>query len=161
MKHRIHPRGERVKTTSGMRDQLTSFVATLRRLWTDLVDAIVEARKGPKRDPNAVTFITSADDPLVTSKATGGEANPLPLSRMPIRSEKADAKRAAHAYAERRAGHPLSWKAARRLLNQWERLDREQLLRSKEIHAVIDQSNLVSDGVALTFQDLQNSARTS
>ena len=49
---------------------------------------------------------------------------PVPLAHVPIRSTKADAKRQAHTYAERRVGHALTWKKARQLLNEWERAER-------------------------------------
>ena len=54
----------------------------------------------------------------------GGGLDDGPLSHVPIRSSKADAKRAAHQYAERRAGRALTWKKARQLLNEWEREER-------------------------------------
>jgi hypothetical protein len=43
------------------------------------------------------------------------------MNRAPLRSSKADAKRAAHQYAEQVTGKRLSWKSARKLLARWER----------------------------------------
>ena len=43
------------------------------------------------------------------------------MKRASLRSSKADARRAAHKYAEEVAGKPLSWKSARKLLARWER----------------------------------------
>lgn len=107
----------------------------VRHHWPSIRAAIAEARKSPPalkattyeeaKAGAPIPILIPANDPLVTSRATGGSANPLPLSHMPIRSLKADAKRAAHEYAERRAGRALSWKAARKLMGQWERLERE------------------------------------
>jgi hypothetical protein len=45
--------------------------------------------------------------------------------RLPVRSIKANAKRAAHRYAERVTGRDLSWRAARKLLRRLEREGRE------------------------------------
>jgi hypothetical protein len=60
---------------------------------------------------------------------------PVPLAHVPIRSTKADAKRQAHAYAERRVGHPLTWKRARQLLNAWERAERIAARVAEREHA--------------------------
>jgi Flp pilus assembly protein TadB len=43
------------------------------------------------------------------------------MSRIPLRSTKADAKRAAKKYAEELAGKKLGWKAARKMLARLER----------------------------------------
>jgi hypothetical protein len=45
--------------------------------------------------------------------------------RLPVRSMKANAKRAAHRYAERVTGRDLSWRAARKLLRRLEREGKE------------------------------------
>lgn len=47
------------------------------------------------------------------------------MKRRPIRTRKAMFKRAAHKYAEEIAGHPLSWKAARKLMRNLDRIGRE------------------------------------
>jgi hypothetical protein len=60
---------------------------------------------------------------------------PQPLTRIPIRSTKAAAKKAAHTYAEQRAGRPLSWKRARQLLNQW---GREEKAHNAQLVAAIE-----------------------
>jgi hypothetical protein len=75
------------------------------------------------RDPNhRVILLPRSAGPVVVSRDC---KYPVPLSRVPIRSEKADAKKKAKAYAEHRAGRPLTWKRARQLLNHWGRLDKE------------------------------------
>lgn len=46
--------------------------------------------------------------------------------QIPVRSEKADGKRAALAYARQRTGNPeLTWKSARKLMQRWLREERE------------------------------------
>lgn len=47
------------------------------------------------------------------------------LKRRPIRTRKAMYKRAAHKYAQEIAGRPLSWKAARKLMRNLDRIGRE------------------------------------
>lgn len=49
--------------------------------------------------------------------------------RVPLRSTKRDAKRAAHAYAKELTGRDISWKKARQLLARLEREGREKQVR--------------------------------
>ena len=91
-----------------------------------LVDEIRRGRRRgdalPRREADdCVILVPRSAGPVVESRDT---KYPVPLSHVPIRSSKADAKRAAHAYAEQRAGRPLTWKKARQLLNAWEREER-------------------------------------
>lgn len=103
-----------------------AFVVWLVAVLAELRHRIHEARH-PKRkkftfDPEHIPVILPPSmGPLVE---TQGSDHPLPLAQVPIRSTKADAKRAALAYAEHRVGHELTWKQARRLLNGWEREER-------------------------------------
>lgn len=94
--------------------------------WHELRERIHEARhpKRKKFDPNHVpVFVPPQAGPLVETVAS---KDALLLTQVPIRSTKADAKREALAYARQRSKNPsLQWKAARRLLNQWEREERE------------------------------------
>ena len=91
-------------------------------LWAAFLERIRAARTPASRGPDdRVILVPASAGPIVESRDT---KYPVPLSHVPIRSSKADAKRAAHAYAERRAGRALSWKKARALLNEWEREER-------------------------------------
>lgn len=98
-----------------------AFVVWLVALWTELREAIYEARhpKPKKFDPEHVpVFVPPEAGPLVQ---TPESKDPLLLAQVPIQSTKAQAKKAAHRYAEERVGHPLPWKKARKLMAQWER----------------------------------------
>jgi hypothetical protein len=87
-----------------------------------LVRAIDVARKPihevGRDDDSRVILVPRSAGPVIESPDS---KYPQPLTRIPIRSTKALAKKHAHQYAERRAGRPLSWKRARQLLNQWGR----------------------------------------
>ena len=53
------------------------------------------------------------------------EGQVVEYDRIPVRSTKADGKRAALKYARERTKNPnLTWKSARKLLNAWEREER-------------------------------------
>lgn len=98
--------------------RLVAMVAAVRK-------RIHEARNPTPReiDPDHLeVFVPAAAGPVVETPAS---PNPLPLSAVPVRSTKADAKRQALAYARQRTRNPdLPWKKARQLLNQWEREER-------------------------------------
>ena len=93
-------------------------------LRTRLVAAVRAARAAASKSrapDDRVILVPASAGPVVESRDT---KYPVPLSHVPVRSSKADAKRAAHQYAERRAGRALTWKKARQLLNEWEREER-------------------------------------
>jgi len=103
---------------------MRSILAYLVSLWYGLLERIQEARRPtrPKRDDDhLVIAVPRSMGPVVESPDT---KYPVPITRVPLRSTKALAKRQAHAYAEHRVGHQLTWKKARSLLNQWEREER-------------------------------------
>jgi hypothetical protein len=52
--------------------------------------------------------------------------------RLPIYSQKAEAKRKAHAYANEVVGRRLTWKAARKKLSAWDRAGRTQAAQAAE-----------------------------
>lgn len=105
-----------------------AFVVWVVVLLGELRARIHEARHPKKKkaaafDPDHIpVYVPQAAGPLVETPVS---KDPLLLTQVPVRSTKADAKREAHAYAEKRAGHPLTWKQARRLLNAWGRKERE------------------------------------
>lgn len=114
---------------------LTAWAIWLVAVYHDLRERIREARNpkpAPRKRPApGETFdvlVPASAGPLVESSVS---KDPLLLTQLPVHSTKADAKREAHRYAEKRAGRPLSWKAARKLLNAWGRDERE-ILRSME-----------------------------
>lgn len=85
-----------------------------------IVDGVRAARSSRVRGANdRVILVRRGDGPVVESRYS---KYPLPLSRIPVRSLKADGKRAAWVWAERQLGRELTWKQARRYVN---RLDRE------------------------------------
>lgn len=75
------------------------------------------------RGETADTWTASAPAPAVELIARLPEGTPqmIVATRHPIRASHRDAQREVHAYAERLAGRPLSWKAARKLLKARQR----------------------------------------
>jgi hypothetical protein len=108
-----------------LRELLAWSIDRALELWHRTLRGIRAARQPVSdigRDPNhRVILLPRSAGPVVISRDC---KYPQPLSRVPIRSEKADAKKKAKAYAEQRAGRPLTWKRARQLLNHWGREDK-------------------------------------
>lgn len=79
-------------------------------------------KRTPKKDGDHVTiYVRPEDGPVVETKHAV-----LPLSRVPLISDKANAKRIALEYARKRTGNPdLPWKTARKMLAAWGRLERQ------------------------------------
>jgi hypothetical protein len=104
-----------------MRQMWRAVLNRLFQFWYTFIEKARATRGAPtKHKGDRVIAVPRAAGPVVESPH-----GVHPLSRIPHRSTKADAKRAAHKYAERVAGRPLSWKAARKLLDQLGRLERD------------------------------------
>ena len=95
------------------------LLAWLRLAWAWLA-AEVKVARAPVRRDGVTVLVPRSMGPLVVGRDT---PNPVPLSRVPIRSSKADLRRTLHQIAEQHAGRPMRWKEARKYLK---RLEREQ-----------------------------------
>lgn len=101
-----------------------TILSTVRSWIRRIGAAIAAARRSPQApafNPDRVSiYVRPEDGPVVETKHTI-----VPLSRVPVTSPKANAKRMALEYARHRTGDPgLTWKRARQLMNAWGRLER-------------------------------------
>lgn len=98
---------------------MKQLLTWIRVRWTWLVAEVKAARSGQPRQKGDVTVLVPVTaGPVVESRDL---KTPLPLSRVPARSTKANAKRIAHLAAEEHSGRSMTWAQARKYLAKLER----------------------------------------
>lgn len=96
-----------------------TLLERIRAGWMWLVTEVRKARHGHVRQPgDVVVGVKHQDGPVVESRDL---KRPLPLTRVPIRSTRKDAKRLAREMAERHSGRSMTWAQAYKYLAALER----------------------------------------
>ena len=95
------------------------LITWIRARWAWLAAEVKAARSGTTRgSDDRVILVPATAGPVVESRDI---KTPLPITHVPARSTKANAKRIAHLAAEEHSGRKMTWAQARKYLLKLER----------------------------------------